>query len=83
METAQEIIDFLILYFQSRNIQNWNFVGYKQIKSLITYITGIKDVEQLRNLFEKMIKIGWFVKRRTGSKTDYKFVYSLEATELD
>ena len=77
---TDELIDFLILYFQSRNIQHWNYVGYKNIKSLITYITGIKDVEQLRNLFEKMIKIGWFVKRRTGSKTDYKFVYCLEDT---
>ena len=77
METAEEIINFLVLYFQSRNIQNWNYVGYKNIKNLITYITGIKDIDQIRNIFEKMIKAGWFIKRRTGSKTDYKFMYQL------
>jgi len=77
---TDELIDFLILYFQSRNIQNWNWVGYKNIKSLITYITGMKDVEQLRHIFEKMMKMGWFIKRRTGSKTDYKFIYCLEPT---
>ena len=75
MESIEQIISFLVLYFQSRNIHQFGFVGYKIYKNLITYITGLRDVSNLRTIFEKMVKIGWFTKRRTGSKTDYQFVF--------
>lgn len=76
MEDSKDIIEFLILYFQMRNTHKWGFVGYKQFKCLITYITGIKSVDILRCLFENMVKEGWFIKRKIGSKTDYKFNYN-------
>jgi hypothetical protein len=77
MENTDEIVDFLYLYLQSRNVHNWNYVGYKNFKSLFTYITGIRDVNILRNIFEKMCKKGMFIKRKIASKTDYQFVYCL------
>jgi hypothetical protein len=73
---TDELVNFLILYLQSRNCHQWEFVGYKQFKSLFTYITGIKDVDLLRTLFEKILKKGYFEKRRIGSKTDYRFIFS-------
>jgi hypothetical protein len=76
MESQQELIDFLLLYFQMRNIHKWEWVGYKNIKALMTYITGIKDVETLRIIFEKMVKMGRFEKRKIKSCTDYKFVFN-------
>ena len=75
MESTDELISFLALYFQSRNAHNFGFVGYKVWKSIINYITGIKGVGAVRIIFEKMVKLGWFIKRRTGTKTDYKFVF--------
>ena len=74
METLDEIVDFLILYFKMRNVQNWGYCGYKCYKSLIIYIIGIKDTDALRTIFDKMIKHGYFIKRKLGSATDYKFV---------
>ena len=74
METLDEIVDFLTLYFRMRNVQNWEYCGYKCFKSLIIYIIGIKDTDMLRTIFDKMIKHGYFIKRKLGSATDYKFV---------
>jgi len=76
MEDSNDIIEFLILYLQSRNCHLWGYVGYKNFKSLITYITGIKNVDILRSIFEKMVKENWFIKRKISSKTDYKFIYN-------
>ena len=76
METSDELIDFLILYLQSRNSHLWGFCGYKVYKSVFTYILGIKDVDLLRTLFERMLKSGYFEKRKIASKTDYRFVFS-------
>ena len=76
MEDSKEIIDFLFLYMQMRNCHRWGFIGYKSFKSLITYITGIKQVDVLRNIFEKMVKENYFIKRKINSKTDYKFVFN-------
>ena len=76
METQNDLIEFLILYFQYRNIHHWEWVGYKNVKSLMTHITGIRDVETLRMLFEKMVKMGRFQKRKIKSCTDYRFVFN-------
>ena len=76
METSEDINDFLILYLQSRNSHLWGFCGYKVYKSVFTYITGIKNVDVLRGLFERMLKSGHFEKRKIASKTDYAFVFS-------
>jgi len=73
---TDELIDFLILYLQSRNSHLWGWCGYKCYKSVFTYITGIKDVDVLRGIFEKLLKSGYFEKRKIGSKTDYRFVFS-------
>mgnify|MGYP003649360326 FL=1 len=81
MESIDEIIAFLILYFQSRNIHNFGFVGYKVIKNLIIYIAGIKDIHMIRMIFEKMVKQGWFIKRKTKSKTDFLFIYDNKVTK--
>ena len=53
METND--LEFLVLYLQSRNSQNWNWVGYKVFKVLISYISGVKDIDTLRAIFEKLI----------------------------
>ena len=74
METLDEIVDFLILYFRMRNIQNWGFVGYKNVKALMIYITGIRDTDTLRTLFDRMVKQGYFEKRKIKSNTDYRFI---------
>ena len=74
----KELAEFIILYFQSRNLQNWFWVGYKNFKVLITYITGIKDVDMLRMLFEKMVNLGHFKKRKIYSKTEYLFLFNAE-----
>ena len=76
METQNDLIEFLILYFQYRNIHHWGFVGYKNIKALMTYITGIKDVDTLRVIFEKLVKLGRFEKRKIKSCTDYRFIFN-------
>jgi hypothetical protein len=74
--SIDETCDFLILYFQSRNCHHWGFVGYKVYRTLITYITAIKDIGNIRMIFEKMVKDGYFEKRKINSKTDYKFLYN-------
>jgi len=73
---TDELIDFLILYLQSRNCHLWGWCGYKCYKSVFTYITGLKDVDVLRGIFEKLLKSGYFEKRKIGSKTDYRFIFS-------
>ena len=75
-QTQQEMCEFLILYFQSRNCHHWGFVGYKQFRALIIYITGIRDIGEIRNLFERIAKMGFIKKRKINSKTDYKFLYN-------
>ena len=76
METQNDLIEFLILYFQYRNIHHWGFVGYKNIKALMTHITGIRDVDTLRIIFEKLVKLGRFEKRKIKSCTDYRFIFN-------
>jgi len=71
-----ETLEFIINYLQSRNVQNWSWVGYKQFKAIISYITEIKDIDTLRTIFEKILNLGYFVKRKIYSKTEYKFVFS-------
>ena len=71
-----ELAEFIILYFQSRNLQNWGWVGYKNFKVVITYITGIKDVDTLRMIFEKVVSLGYFNKRKIYSKTEYAFLFN-------
>jgi len=71
-----ELIEFIILYFQCRNVHLWNWAGYKNFKVLITYITKIKDIDQLRYLFEKIMSLGFFEKRKINSKTDYRFLFN-------
>ena len=75
-DSLNETCDFLILYFQSRNCHHWSYVGYKVFRSLITYITGIKDVAAIRMIFEKIVKEGYFEKRKINGKTDYRFLYN-------
>jgi len=72
----RELADFIILYFQSRNLQNWEWVGYKNFKVLMSYISGIKDVDTLRMIFEKMVNLGHFKKRKIYSKTEYLFMFT-------
>ena len=81
MDTEQ--LEFLILYLQSRNSQNWNWVGYKIFKVLISYISGIKDVDALRNIFEKLMQMGYFEKRKINSKTEYRFIFNPQAPSVD
>jgi len=76
MNTDGELVDFLILYLQSRNCHLWGFCGYKVFKAVFIYISGIRDVDLLRTLFERMFKSGHFEKRKIGSKTDYKFLFN-------
>ena len=72
----EDMTEFIIIYLQSRNVQNWSWVGYKQFKSLISYISGIRDIDTLRTIFEKILNLGYFVKRKIYSKTEYKFVFN-------
>ena len=74
-ESQDDMCNFLILYFQSRNCHHWKYVGYKQFRALMVYITGIKDIGEIRNLFERMVKMGYFKKRKISGKTDYMFQY--------
>ena len=78
MQTGQELIDFLALYFQFRNAHKWEYCGYKIFKNLIKYMTGVSDVNACRQIFEKMAKQGWFIKRKIKSRTDYIFIYNPE-----
>ena len=71
-----EMSEFIITYLQSRNAQNWSYVNYKQFKVLISYITDIRDIDILRKIFEKIMHLGYFVKRKISSKTDYKFIFN-------
>ena len=70
-----ETVDFVILYLQARNAQNWNWVGYKNFKALISYILQIKDVNTLRTIFERIISLGTIEKRKIGSSTEYRFIF--------
>lgn len=68
-----EFYEFVVLYLQSRNVQNWRFVPYKCFKVLISYLTGIRDIDTLRSIFEKLLQMGYFEKRKIASKTEYIF----------
>ena len=74
MESEQ--LEFLVLYLQSRNVQNWKWCGYKIFKVLISYISGVKDIDTLRAIFEKLLGMGYFHKRKVGSKTEYRFIFN-------
>ena len=78
-----ETLDFVITYLQSRNVQKWEWVGYKQFKAIISYITGLKDIDTLRNIFEKILSLGYFVKRKIYSKTEYKFEFTPITSSTD
>jgi hypothetical protein len=71
-----DMTEFVVTYLQSRNVQNWSWVGYKQFKALIMYITAIKDIDMLRTIFEKILNLGYFIKRKIYSKTEYRFVFN-------
>lgn len=73
-----QLESFLILYMQSRNAHQWGWCGYKVYKALFTYITGIRDIDSLRNIFEKILKKGYFQKRRINTKTDYRFIFNVD-----
>jgi len=75
VNTINDMCEFLILYFQSRNCHNWGYTGYKQFRALIMYITDMRDIGEIRTIFETMIKSGWFKKRKIRGKTDYLFLY--------
>jgi hypothetical protein len=81
MDTEQ--LDFLILYLQSRNCQNWSWVGYKVFKVLISYISGVKDIDSLRNIFERLMSLGYFEKRKIKSKTEYRFIFNPYAPRVE
>jgi hypothetical protein len=74
-DNLDETADFVILYLQARNAQNWGFVGYKQFKALISYILNIKDINTLRTIFERIISLGTIEKRKVGSSTEYRFIF--------
>ena len=78
-----EQLDFLILYLQSRNSQNWQWVGYKVFKVLISYISGVKDIDTLRGIFEKLMSLGYFEKRKIKSKTEYRFIFNPHAPSVE
>ena len=78
-----EQLEFLVLYLQSRNSQNWGWVGYKIYKVLISYISGIKDIDILRGIFEKLMQMGYFEKRKIKSKTEYRFIFNPHAPSVD
>lgn len=69
-------LEFLVLYMQSRNCQNWGWVGYKIYKVLISYISGAKDIDTIRHVFEKCMSQGYFEKRKVKSKTEYRFIFN-------
>ena len=75
-QSIEETCEFLILYLQSRNCHLWGYVGYKVFRTLITYITGIKDIGYIRTIFEKLVKNEYFEKRKINGKTDYRFIYN-------
>jgi hypothetical protein len=81
MDTEQ--LEFLVLYLQSRNSQNWGWVGYKIYKVLISYISGVKDIDTLRAIFEKLMSLGYFEKRKIKSKTEYRFIFSPHAPSVE
>jgi len=70
-----EFYEFVVLYLQSRNVQNWKWVPYKCFKVLISYLTGIRDIDTLRSIFEKLLQMGYFKKRKIASKTEYIFLF--------
>ncbi|CAI8391652.1 MAG: Uncharacterised protein [Owenweeksia sp. TMED14] len=72
-----ELVEFIILYFQMRNVHLWGWANYKNFKVLMSYITKIKDIDQLRHLFEKIMSLGFFEKRKINSKTDYRFLFNV------
>tara|TARA_R110000803_G_scaffold5717_3_gene18882 strand:+ start:1870 stop:2103 length:234 start_codon:yes stop_codon:yes gene_type:complete len=76
MNNFSEIVEFVILYLQIRNVHRWEWAGYKNFKVLISYITGIKDVDYLRRIFEKIYSLGFFEKRKIGSNTEYFFNFN-------
>ena len=76
-------LEFLVLYLQSRNSQNWQWVGYKVFKVLISYISGVKDIDSLRGIFEKLMSLGYFEKRKIKSKTEYRFIFNPYAPSVE
>tara|TARA_R110001632_G_scaffold192875_3_gene313722 strand:- start:403 stop:648 length:246 start_codon:yes stop_codon:yes gene_type:complete len=70
-----EFYEFVVLYFQSRNVHRWEWVPYKCFKVLISYLTGIRDIDTLRSIFEKLMQMGYFEKRKIASKTEYLFIF--------
>lgn len=74
-DNLDETTDFVILYLQARNCQNWNWVGYKNFKALISHILNIKDVNTLRTIFERIVSLGTIEKRKIGSSTEYRFIF--------
>ena len=76
-------LEFLVLYLQSRNSQNWQWVGYKVFKVLISYISGVKDIDSLRAIFEKLMSLGFFEKRKIKSKTEYRFIFNPYAPSVE
>jgi IS1 family transposase len=64
---------FLVLYFQARNCQNWQWVGYKVYAKLIRYASGKRDSDEIRTLWQAVYAMGYFEKRKMGTKTEYRF----------
>ena len=77
MNSLEDIIEFTILYLQMRNVQNWKWVGYKVFKNIISYATGIKSIDMIRTIFEKILTAGYIEKRKVGSATEYRFLYEI------
>ena len=73
-----DIKEYLILYFQHRNAQKWNWCSYKVFAATISYATGVRDKSDLRSLWSTcLLNSGLFDKRKVGSITEYRFLNEL------
>lgn len=70
-----ETVEFIILYLQARNAQNWGWIKYKNFKATIGHILQIKDINTLRTIFERIISLGTIEKRKVKSNTEYRFIF--------
>ncbi len=73
MEVEEDFIKLSFLYMEYRNTFNLEFQRYSHFKNMIRYITGIRDQQTIRYIFQKLLNKKYFNKIKEGKQTKYHF----------
>jgi len=72
-EIKQEYVDFIILYFSSRNIFNMGYLNYSYFRNIIRYALDNPNPKLIRFIFNTMVSKDIMKRKKLKKSTVYLF----------